>query len=69
MSVQDGLNSQDPETIKKGRGAAKGRVTNFVNRIPGLLKKDKVGKFIHDEIDEAEVSDVVGKMEECLHSL
>ena len=66
MSVQEGLESENPEVIKKARGTAKGRVTNFVNRFPLMLKKDKDGNFVHDQIDGADVSDVVSKLEESL---
>ena len=66
MSVQLGFESEDPVVIKKARGTAKGRVTNFVNRLPFMLKKEIGGNFRHDQIDEADVSDVVTKLEESL---
>ena len=62
MSVQEGFESEDPEVIKKARGTAKGRVTNFVNRLPLMLKKETGGNFRHDQIDEADVSDVRGEL-------
>ena len=63
MSVKEGLESEEPDVIKKARGAARGTVTNYINRLPMVLTKDHTGKLLHEKIDKSEVLALSDKIE------
>ena len=66
MSLKEGLESEDPNVIKRARGVAKGNVTRHTNKLTVLLKKDSEGEFVYDDIDETDVLEVVNKVNDSL---
>lgn len=66
MSLKEGLESEDPIVIKRARGVAKGNVTRHTKNLTVLLKKDSEGEFVYDDIDEADVLELVNKVNESL---
>ena len=66
MSIKEGLDSVEPNVIKRARGVAKGNVTKHTKKLNALLKKDSDGKFVYDDIDKTDVTEVADKLNESL---
>ena len=69
MSVEEGLSSEDATVIKKARGAAKGVMSNLINRLPDVLPKGTAGKLLYEKISDSEVLALTERIEKSHETL
>ena len=63
MSIKEVLESEDPHVIKKARGAARGAVTNYINRLSMVLTKSHTDQLLQKKIDKAEGLELSDKIQ------